>query len=183
MSSQHVNPSATVVILAWNAWDHTRACLESLHPTLRPGDQVVVLDNGSTDATGAELLKYPWVEVLTNDLNRGFASGCNQGAALARGEVVVFLNNDTVVHDGWLQELLAPFNDAEVGAVGPRSNSVSGVQLIADVSYERDDSGRHWCFRQPMAPGTRRPDLRSLSFGGLLPGRARRHFPCGRRIR
>ena len=52
---------------------------------------------------------------------------------------VVFLNNDTIVPAGWLDELLAPFADPEVGAVGPRSNGVSGHQLVDDVSYCDDD--------------------------------------------
>ena len=139
VSTQSAGARATVVILAWNAWEHTRACLESLQPTLRPRDQVVVVDNGSTDATREELARYPWVDVVRNDENRGFARGCNQGAAAARGDTIVFLNNDTIVPAGWLEELLAPLADPEVGAVGPRSNGVSGHQLVDDVSYRGDD--------------------------------------------
>jgi len=139
VSTQRASSRATVVLLAWNAWEHTQLCLDSLRPTLRPGDQVVVVDNGSTDATSGELLGYSWVDVVSNDENHGFARGCNEGAAAARGDVVVFLNNDTIVHDGWLDELLAPFADPEVGAVGPRSNQVSGPQLVEDVPYSDDD--------------------------------------------
>ncbi len=139
VSTQSAGPRATVVILAWNAWEHTRACLESLQPTLRPGDQVVVVDNGSTDATRENLARFPWVDVVRNDENRGFARGCNQGAAAARGDIIVFLNNDTIVPAGWLEELLAPLADPAVGAVGPRSNGVSGHQLVEDVSYRGDD--------------------------------------------
>jgi GT2 family glycosyltransferase/tetratricopeptide (TPR) repeat protein len=137
--SQGNGPRATVVLLAWNAWEHTRACLDSLQLTLSLGDQVVVVDNGSTDGTEKGLVAYPWVEVVRNPENRGFAPGCNQGAAEARGDVIVFLNNDTVVHGGWLGELLAAFDDPEVGAAGPRSNNVSGDQLVADVPYGSDD--------------------------------------------
>ena len=140
VSTQSSGSRATVVILAWNAWEHTRPCLDSLRPTLGPGDQVVVVDNGSTDATGEAIADYPWVDVVRNDENQGFARGCNQGAAVARGDVVVFLNNDTIVHEGWLDELLAPFTDLEVGAVGPRSNRVSGHQLIEGVSYRDGDA-------------------------------------------
>lgn len=124
-----------MVILAWNAWEQTRACLESLEPTLGPRDEVIVVDNGSSDATGVELDSYRWLEVISNQVNRGFAPGCNQGAAHARGEFVIFLNNDTVVSDGWIDELLDPFDDPSVGAVGPRSNNVSGAQAIPNVQY------------------------------------------------
>ena len=98
-----------------------------------------MVNNGSTDVTEAELAKYPRIEVLNNEVNQGFAAGCNQGAAVATGDVLVFLNNDTVVFDGWLDELLAPFGDPQIGAVGPRSNRVSGHQLIQDVPYHAED--------------------------------------------
>ncbi len=129
----------SIVILAWNAWEETQACLESLRPTLGLHDQVIVVDNGSTDATPARLRLFPWVEVVTNDENRGFAAGCNQGAALARHDVVVFLNNDTVLTGRWIEPLVAPFDDPAVGAAGPRSNFVSGPQVAEGVTYGPGD--------------------------------------------
>jgi len=132
---------ATIVILAWNAWESTQACLESLKPTLGVRDQVVVVDNGSTDATPRRLGRYPWVDVVTNQENRGFAGGCNDGAAVARHDVLVFLNNDTVLSGRWLDPLIVPFDeDATVGATGPRSNFVSGPQVAEGASYLRGDT-------------------------------------------
>ncbi|HXW36143.1 MAG TPA: glycosyltransferase [Acidimicrobiales bacterium] len=126
----------TVVILAWNAWETTRTCLEALRPTLGPKDQVVVVDNGSTDATPRKLGGYGWVDVVTNDENHGFARGCNDGAAASRGEIVVFLNNDTVPLGRWLDSLVAPLEeDPTVGAVGPCSNFVSGPQIAEGAAY------------------------------------------------
>ena len=135
MSTQLSPPRVTVAILAWNAWEYTARCLASLRTTLRDGDQVVVVDNGSSDLTGTLLKRYPWVQVLTNTVNQGFAKGCNQAAAVASGDVIVFLNNDTILSPGWIEELLDPFRDREVGAVGPRSNDVSGYQKIDDPNY------------------------------------------------
>ena len=145
-----VRAPATVVIPVWNAWELTRACLDSLGPTLRPRDQVVVVDNGSRDGTAAGLRRYPWAEVITNAENRGFAPACNQGAAAARHDVVVFLNNDTVVAPRWLDGLVAPLEDPTVVACGPRSNFVSGPQVLA-VPYsdgsvaEMRRFAREWC--------------------------------------
>src|SRR5437764_613371 len=51
-----MRPPATVVIPVWNAWEHTRRCLDSLRPTLGLRDRVVVVDNGSSDATEVERL-------------------------------------------------------------------------------------------------------------------------------
>jgi GT2 family glycosyltransferase/tetratricopeptide (TPR) repeat protein len=132
-------PVVTIVILAWNAWEHTERCLLSLRPTLRAGDQVVVVDNGSTDGTREALGAYGWLEVVANEENQGFARGCNQGAAEARGDVVVFLNSDTVVPSGWLDELLVPFEMGDVGAVGPRSDNVSGNQKAMAVPDPEED--------------------------------------------
>lgn len=131
-----MRPSATIVIPAWNEWALTRACLETLRPTLSLRDKVVVVDNGSVDGTAAGLQAYSWVQVVSHPENLGFAAGCNAGAAVATGDVVVFLNNDTLLFARWLDGLLAPFADASVGATGPRSNFVSGPQLVEGVDYD-----------------------------------------------
>jgi GT2 family glycosyltransferase len=136
MTTRQAQPLATVVVLAQNEWHHTRACLDSLLPTLRPGDQVVVVNNGSSDETNVELAKYPWVEAASSEPGRGFAPRCNQGATLARGEALVFLKNDTIVPNGWLDELFFAFSDPKVGAVGPRSNTMPGAQLVDGVNYD-----------------------------------------------
>ncbi|HUZ21440.1 MAG TPA: glycosyltransferase [Acidimicrobiales bacterium] len=135
MRSTSGRPAASIVILAWNAWEHTESCLRTLRTTLREDDEVIVVDNGSTDETPRQLRAFPWVRVVTNAENRGFAGGCNDGAAVATREVIVFLNNDTILAGPWLDTLLAPFNSGEVGATGPRSNMVSGLQLVQPVPY------------------------------------------------
>jgi GT2 family glycosyltransferase len=131
-----MRPSATLVIPAWNEWALTRACLETLRPTLSLRDKVVVVDNGSVDGTAAGLRAYSWVQVVSHAKNLGFAAGCNSGAAVATNDVVVFLNNDTLLPARWLDGLLAPFADASVAATGPRSNFVSGAQLVEGVDYD-----------------------------------------------
>lgn len=140
-------PPATIVIPVWNRWDQTAPCLQALRPTLGPADRVVVVDNGSTDGTAAGLAPLAagsgggWLRVVTNPVNRGFAAACNQGADLAAAdpvpdEVVVYLNNDTVPVEGWLDLLLAPLAlDPGLGATGPRSNYVSGPQLVPGADY------------------------------------------------
>ena len=100
-------PPATIVIPAWNAWDAHERCLRS--PFGRPWvrDRVVVVDNGSTDGPTRRFAGPPWLEVLANDQNQGFAR-LQPGRDEAREGVIVFLNSDTVVPLGWLDELLAP---------------------------------------------------------------------------
>ena len=145
----------SIVIPAWNAWDETQACLESLRPTLGLHDQVIVVDNGSRDATPSRLRLFPWVEVVTNTENRGFAAGCNDGAALARHDVVVFLNNDTVLAGRWIDPLVAPFADPAVGAAGPRSNFVSGPQVAEGATYAPGDRAGMRAFAREWASAHR----------------------------
>lgn len=120
----------TIAILAWNSWDTTRACLDSLRPTLGMRDQVIVVDNGSTDSTAAGLRLYPWVEVITNSSNRGMAIGWNETAARARHDIVIFLHNDTLLVHQWIDPLVAAFEDAGLGAAGPRSDCAAGSQEV-----------------------------------------------------
>lgn len=133
-------PGATIIIPAWNAWEHTERCLRSLERTLGPTDQVVVVDNGSRDGTRARLAAHSWLDVITNEQNVGFARACNQGAASARRPILVFLNSDTIVPPGWLDELLAAFDDESVAAAGPRSDNVSGRQAVMAVPDPWEDA-------------------------------------------
>ena len=134
----------TVAILAWNSWETTRACLDSLRPTLGVRDQVVVVDNGSTDTTPAALAGYAWVDVVTNPVNRGFAGGCNDAASAARHDLIIFLNNDTLLAPRWIEPLVAAFDDPSVAAAGPRSNFVAGPQVVPEAVYNSPSEMRHF---------------------------------------
>ncbi|GAA4965537.1 hypothetical protein GCM10023225_05800 [Kineococcus glutinatus] len=105
----------------FNRVDMTLPCLVALADnTPRELFELVVVDNASQDETQAVLGQLAGdVTVITNSANLGFAVACNQGAAAARGEVVVFLNNDVEVAKGWLEPLLGVLDqDPSVGAVG-----------------------------------------------------------------
>jgi len=130
-SSGHRPKRATIVIPVWNAWKATQACLDSLRATISPDDEVVVVDNGSGDETGKRLHFYPWVKVVSNDNNLGFAAACNQAIEVSSSEIVVFLHNDTLVPPRWLDRLIAPFADADVAATGGMSNYTSSTMQLA----------------------------------------------------
>lgn len=112
----------SIVIPVFNKADLTAHCLRTLRQTLHgAGDgEVIVVDNGSTDHTAAVLAEFPWITVLRNGNNRGFAAACNQGAAAAHGRFVVHLNNDTEAKPGWLAAMLDAAREPGVGAVGAR---------------------------------------------------------------
>src|SRR4051794_13901488 len=92
-------PAVSVIVVTYNGLLYTRMCLEGLLAnTDRPGYEVLVVDNGSGDGTrdylAALAAANPVVRVLFNDRNLGFARANNQGLGMARGEILVLLNND-----------------------------------------------------------------------------------------
>ena len=114
----------TLVVLAWNRWDLTKRCLDSLRETDLTGAEVLVVDNGSTDETPRALERYAsWVRVIRNSRNLGFVRGNN--VAISESEPdsdVVLLNNDVeFVQGDWLQKLRACAGSAPgAGIVGCR---------------------------------------------------------------
>ena len=88
----------SVIIPLFNRDDLTERCLAAIERHT-PEVEVVLVDNASTDST-----RHRDVAVR-NDTNLGFARACNQGAEAATGDTLVFLNNDTEVHAGWLDPL------------------------------------------------------------------------------
>jgi GT2 family glycosyltransferase len=114
-------PRTSIVIPVFNKVEFTFQCLRSL---LREIDfaetEVIVVNNASTDETEKLLSQFQGLlTVIDNEENCGFVEASNQGAAVARGQYLVFLNNDTIVLRGWLQHLLETIEgDERIGAVG-----------------------------------------------------------------
>lgn len=96
-----------IIVLTFNGWQDTRACLRSVFAESRENLQVLVVDNGSTDETLTALpLEFPQAQVLVNASNLGYAEGNNVGMryAMTQGaEFVVILNNDVTVAQDWLE--------------------------------------------------------------------------------
>jgi len=131
----------TIIILAYNQLEDTKKCLAGIGENTPERHELVIVDNGSTDKTTDYLRNlagtHDHVTIILNRSNRGFSAGNNQGLALAKGDYLLFLNNDTVVTKGWLHRMLNVFKrHPEVGLVGPVSNWVSGPQLVKDPEYK-----------------------------------------------
>lgn len=129
-------PLVSIVIPAWNKWDYTRRCLDSLQATRAEVPyEVIVVDNASTDETATALPLRPEVRVHRNERNLGFARACNQGAALARAPHVLFLNNDTEARPGWLRPMVRLLTSApDIAMVGSKLLFPDGTLQHAGVA-------------------------------------------------
>ena len=120
-------PRATIAVVTYDNLAFTKLCLASiLANTDYPNYEVVVIDNGSTDGTPAYLQAladlHPHVRVLLNRQNLGFAPANNQALTAATGDLLLLLNNDTIVPPGWLTRLAHHLEDRSLGLLGPATN-------------------------------------------------------------
>ncbi len=111
----------SIIIVNWNARDLLRECLRSVYrETPNERFEVIVVDNRSSDAS-CEMVRneYPHVILCENTVNLGFAAANNQGAEMAKGQYLLLLNPDTVVHNDSILNLLnCAHQYAEAGAWG-----------------------------------------------------------------
>ncbi len=138
-----MNSGASVIIVTFNSASTIADCLGSVVNTLRPQDEVRVIDNDSQDNT-LEIIEQlnlspEKVKVLPQSKNYGFSRGCNIGIENSSKEFVILLNPDTEVFGDWIARLTGHFQYYEkTGAVGPLSNATIPVQHISTYFQEYD---------------------------------------------
>ncbi len=114
-------PLASIIIPTYNGMRFLPTCLEALHGQTYTRHEIIVVDDASSDETVSYLqTTEPTVRVVQMASNRGLAAACNAGAAVAHGDILVMLNNDTEVERGWLAEMILPFAHPEVGSVASK---------------------------------------------------------------
>jgi GT2 family glycosyltransferase len=128
-------PMASVVIPAYSGTDPLASCLAALAENVPASidHEVVVVLNGERVAWTPELAAVaPNARVVESPVNLGFAGGCNLGAAVARGDHLVFLNDDARVRPGWLEALLRTARlRPDAGAIGSRLETAGGTVVEA----------------------------------------------------
>ncbi|HXK41691.1 MAG TPA: glycosyltransferase family 2 protein [Anaerolineae bacterium] len=113
-------PRASVIIPVWNGYDCVPACLRALCAQNYPDFEILVVDNASPDGAGDVVERYfPQARLLRASQNLGFSGGCNLGLHAAQGDILILLNQDTVVSLGWLKALSeTATSDPSIGIVG-----------------------------------------------------------------
>lgn len=130
---------ASIIIPVCNKLEFTSHCLEAIRATVPAGIkyEIIVVDNASTDGTGDYLKSFSGpVKVISNDKNHSYSKANNQGAAIAQGRYLIFLNNDTKPLNGWIENLIREFESSpDVAVQGAKLLYANGKIQHAGMVY------------------------------------------------
>ncbi len=150
-------PELSVIILNYNTKELLEDCLNSIKRIIKEVKmEIIVSDNSSTDGSPDMVRKkFPWVKLIEGP-NEGFSRGNNRARPLARGDMILFLNPDTVVHPGVFSKNVAYLKKhSEVGALTCKL-------VLPDGSMDKDVRRR---FPTPR-----------VSFNRLILGKTREYY-------
>jgi len=149
-------PKISIIIPVHNQIRFTLACLHSVFVhTDRDDYEVIIADDNSTDQTFKVFQQnISRVVCLRNERGLGFLRNCNFAAEKSRGQYLVFLNNDTIVLPGWLDELITTLEgDPSVGLVGSKLLLPDKLlQEAGGIVFEDGGAWNYGAFCDPGAP-------------------------------
>ncbi|MDA8306511.1 MAG: glycosyltransferase family 2 protein [Deltaproteobacteria bacterium] len=125
-SASSSGAGVSVVIPVYNQLDYTRKCLDSLRAHGGGIEEIIIIDNGSTDGTAQYLSGLDSATVIMNRENLGCAAAWNQGVEAAGSAWVLFLNNDVVVTSHWIEGMLEFAEEKRVDIVSPAIREGAG---------------------------------------------------------
>lgn len=115
-----VNPLVSVIIVNWNGKKWLKKCLDSLLAQTYKNYEIIFVDNASSDDSVQYVkTKYPTVTIVETGSNLGFAGGNNRGIDVAKGELILLLNNDTWIKNNFLEEIYKNYIQSRSDIVGP----------------------------------------------------------------
>ena len=171
------NPAVSVILVNYNDRAHLDECLTSLISSVcQLGAEVIVMDNASTDGSREFLQSgFPWVKLIVNPVNSGFAAANNLGFRESRGDYLLFLNTDTILFPETVGFLLEEqMRDPGIGAVGPAlirkdySFQVSFGDRVGFISQLRQKYVLNPLFKRKLPGLTKRREVGWLSGAFLM---------------
>jgi GT2 family glycosyltransferase len=167
-------PVVSIVIPTFNKWEFTFRCLMALsHNTTDVAHEIIVIDNASSDETAQALPLLDRIRFQRNPANHGFARACNQGAQMARGRYIVFLNNDTEPRAGWLSAMVRVADASpEVAVVGNKllfpDGTIQHAGVIFGYGVPFPITPFHAHYRRPAAAADTAVELRAVTAACML---------------
>jgi GT2 family glycosyltransferase len=127
----------SIIIPVHNQHEMTKACVESIQAHTNRYE-IIIVDNGSAPGIIWQDIEIGNDDIIfSNAENLGFPKAVNQGIKMAHGDVIVVMNNDVIVTEGWLDILRGHMDKFDM--VGPCTNSVSGPQQVLIDNYKTLD--------------------------------------------
>jgi glycosyltransferase involved in cell wall biosynthesis len=132
----------SVYIPAYNSAEFLARAIDGLLAQTHPADEILVIDDGSRDATAEIASRYPAVTLVRHQLNRGLGAARNTAFRLARNELVASVDADCVSDPGWLAALVSHFDDPKMAGVGGRL--IEGNQRTVADRWRRAHMPQEW---------------------------------------
>lgn len=139
-------PTISIIIPTHNNWDVTFQCIRKIFHTVHTFNyEIIIVDNNSVDSTVPMLKRLERIGLLKaiyNKIEKNYSESNNQGARIARGKYLVFLNNDVFLDNNWSEALLETFeNNPKIGIQGAKLLYPNGLVQHAGIVFRRLKNG------------------------------------------